>query len=55
MSSTEFDFGIKQIWENRPGIVLLLLLLFVVFVFLVVDVWRHKKRRRPGKPHKWEG
>ena len=38
----------QQLWENKPGALVLLLLGFVVFLFLVVDAWRHKRRsKRP--------
>jgi len=38
--------GFKQIWENKPGIILLLGLAVVVFVFLVIDTRRHRKRHK---------
>ncbi len=38
--------GLEQLWQNRPGAMVLLALGFLVFVFLVVDAWRHKRRRR---------
>ena len=38
--------GIKQVWEDRPGIIILLIAVFGVFVFLVVDVWLLKRKRR---------
>jgi hypothetical protein len=39
-----FD-NLSQLWEVRPGVVLLLGIGFVVFVFLVIDTWRHRKRQ----------
>jgi hypothetical protein len=41
---------LQLLWEYKPGAVVLLALGFVVFLFLVVDVWRHKRRRHKG-PH----
>ena len=38
--------SIQQLWETKPGAVILLVLGFVVFVFLVVDAWRHKRHRK---------
>jgi len=38
--------NLQQLWENKPGAVVLLLVGFVVFVFLVVDTWRHRHRNR---------
>ena len=34
-------------WDgSKPGALVLLLLGFVVFIFLVVDAWRHKRRNK---------
>jgi hypothetical protein len=46
MDLTEIGKSLQQLWEYKPGTLLLVLLGFVVFVFLVVDTWRHKRRRR---------
>ena len=45
------DFGevfrnFEQLWETRPGAVVLLVLGFVVFVLVVIDARRHKRRRK---------
>lgn len=37
--------GVKLLWEQKPGAVVLLVLGFVIFVFLVVDTWWHRRRR----------
>jgi hypothetical protein len=37
---------LQQLWENKPGALILLLVGFLVFVFFVVDTWRHRKHRR---------
>jgi hypothetical protein len=39
----------QALWEEKPGAVVLLFLGFLVFVFLVVDTWRHKRRRRKSR------
>ena len=44
----DFD-GLRDLWEAKPGAVVLLVLGFVVFVFFVVDTWRHRKHRRKGE------
>ena len=49
MQLSEVANSIKQIWEAKPGMILLLLLVFAVFVFLVIDAWLHKRRRRPSR------
>ncbi|MEY2428015.1 MAG: hypothetical protein QOJ40_900 [Verrucomicrobiota bacterium] len=44
MDFYELTRGFRQLWENRPGAVILLVLGLVVFTFLVIDTWRHKRR-----------
>jgi len=46
MHSYDVANSLQQLWENRPGALVLLVLGFVVFVFLVVDAWRHKRHRK---------
>ena len=45
------DFGelvreFEQLWEARPGAVVLLMLGFAVFVLVVIDARRRKRRRK---------
>jgi hypothetical protein len=41
------DFGgLQLLWERKPAAVVLLVLGIVIFVFLVVDTWRHRKHRK---------
>jgi hypothetical protein len=49
MDLMEISSSFQQLWETKPGAVVLMVLGFVVFVFLVVDTWRHKRRRK--RPH----
>jgi hypothetical protein len=51
MDFEEIARGFRQLWENERGALVLLALGFVVFVFLVVDAWRHKRRRRRPVKH----
>lgn len=46
----EFARTFQEIWENKPGAVVLFAVGLIVFVFLVVDTWRHKRRRRRHHP-----
>jgi hypothetical protein len=46
MDFDEFARGFHLLWEHKPGAIVLLLLGFFVFIFLVVDAWRHKKRHK---------
>jgi hypothetical protein len=49
MQPSDLASSFQQLWERKPGAVVLLVLGFVVFVFLVVDAWRHKRKDKPGK------
>ena len=49
MDFEEISQNLKVLWEQKPGAVVLLLLGFVVFLFLVVDTWRHKRHRRRSR------
>jgi hypothetical protein len=49
MDLNDISRSFQELWEAKPGAVVLLILGFVVFVFLVLDAWRHKRRRK--RPH----
>lgn len=53
MNWSQLTNGVKQIWENRPGVIVLLALGFVVFIVIVLDVRRHKKRVKEKHPRKY--
>jgi hypothetical protein len=38
--------SLQEIWRERPDLILLLCAGFSLFVFLVVDAWRHKQTRK---------
>ncbi len=46
MDLSDLARGFRQLWENKPGVLVLLVLGFVIFLFLVVDTWRHRRRRK---------
>jgi hypothetical protein len=46
MGFYEVSRDIRSLWENRPEALVLLAVGFVVFLYLVVDAWRHKRRRK---------
>jgi hypothetical protein len=46
MDFQELARGFQTLWEQKPGAIVLLIFGFVVFLFLVVDTWYHKRRRR---------
>jgi hypothetical protein len=45
--------GIKQIWENKPGVLVLLALGFIVFIVVVLDARRHRKNTKGKHPKKY--
>jgi len=46
------DFGsLRYLWEAKPGAMILLVLGIVIFIFLVVDTWRHRKHHRHRRKH----
>jgi hypothetical protein len=50
----DFDQVSKEfhlLWESQPAAIVLLILGFLVFIFLVVDAWRHKRRRKRPPLH----
>jgi hypothetical protein len=46
MDLSEISRNIQVLWENKPGAVLLLLVGCLVFLFIVVDAWFLKRRRK---------
>ena len=50
MDLREILKSLQDLWESKPSMVLLLSVGFLVFVFLVVDTWRQKRRRRARRP-----
>jgi hypothetical protein len=51
MDLDEVSRSFQQLWENKPGALMLLAVGFLVFLFLVVDAWRHKRRRKRPRIH----
>jgi hypothetical protein len=49
MEWSELGRNLRQIWQDKPGVILLLVVGFAGFLYLVVDTWRHKRRRRPPR------
>jgi hypothetical protein len=52
MDLTELARNLRLLWEQKPGALALMALGLVVFLFLVVDAWRHKRRRKRPPPHR---
>jgi hypothetical protein len=40
-----------SLWEKQPIAIILLAIGFVIFVYVVVDAWRHKRRRKGPRLH----
>jgi hypothetical protein len=41
---SDFVSGFRELWENRPAVIVLLGIGLAIFLFLVVDAWRRKKQ-----------
>jgi len=51
MNWSALQESFQQVWQNKPGLIVLLGVGFVVFVLIVVDVRLHKKRKRKERPY----
>ncbi len=40
-----------SVWDKQPAAIILLALGFVIFVYVVIDAWRHKRSRRRHRLH----
>jgi hypothetical protein len=40
-----------SLWQNQPVAIVLLGLGLVVFFYVVLDAWRHKRRRKGPRLH----
>ncbi len=38
--------ALQELWETKPGTVVLLCLGFVLSLVLVIDTWRYRRRRK---------
>jgi hypothetical protein len=45
--------SVRQIWEDRPDIVALLVLGFAVFGYVVLDAWRYRQRDKHKHQRKY--
>ncbi len=50
MDFEQISKDFQLLWQSQPAAIILLVLGFLIFVFLVVDTWRHKRRRRRPRP-----
>ena len=41
----------RSLWEGQPVAIILLILGFLVFIYVVIDAWRHKRRRKGPRLH----
>ena len=51
MDFEQISKDFHSIWQNQPLAVVLLIAGFIIFLFLVVDVWVHKRRRKRSRLH----
>jgi len=40
-----------SIWQSQPLAIILLIAGFLIFVFVVIDAWFHKRRRKRTRLH----
>jgi len=53
MNWSQLTSGVKQIWESRPGVIILVGLAFLVFVIVVFDARRQRKKNKGKHPKKY--
>ncbi len=53
MNWSQLTSGVKQIWESKPGVVVLFGIGFVVFVIIVLDAQLHRKKKKGKHPPKY--
>ena len=41
----------RLLWDKQPLAIVLLGIGFLIFVYVVVDAWRHKRRRKKPRLH----
>jgi uncharacterized iron-regulated membrane protein len=46
MDFAELTRAFRDLLASKPGTIVLLCLGFILFLFLVVDTWRHRRRRK---------
>ena len=46
MDLSEVSRSLQQLWEAKPTTIVLLVVGFIVFLFLVIDTWFHRRRRK---------
>jgi hypothetical protein len=46
MDFAELTRAFRDLLESKPGMIILLGVGFILFLFLVVDTWRHRRRRK---------
>jgi len=51
MDLEQLSKDIHLVWQSRPAAIILLGLGFLLFLYLVVDAWRHKRRRKGPRLH----
>ena len=49
MGSGDLLSNLETLWEHNPGAIALLAVGFLIFLFLVVDAWRHKRHHKHRK------
>jgi hypothetical protein len=53
MNWGQLSNGVKQIWDNNPGVIVLIILGFVVFLVIVLDARHHRQKHKGKHPKKY--
>ena len=51
MDFEQISKDFHSIWQTQPLAIILLIAGFVIFLFVVVDAWAHKRRRKRPRLH----
>jgi hypothetical protein len=52
MISSGLISSFKDVWDNKPYLVVAVAIGFLIFLFVVIDAWRH--RRHHPRRHLWK-
>ena len=51
MNSDLSDF-ISDVWRTKPIVIIVAIVGFIIFVLLVIDTYRHRKKQKSREPKK---
>jgi hypothetical protein len=51
MDFDQISKDLQMLWQRQPLAIILLVCGTLIFLFLVVDAWRHKRRKKRPRLH----